>query len=386
MNEHAVPFHLPEIGEEEIRAVTETLRSGWLTTGQRTKQFEQEFAQAVHATYAVATNSGTAALHLALEAVGVKEGDEVILPSMTFAATAEVVSYLRAKPVLVDSEPDTLNLDPDAVRQAITPRTKVIMPVHFAGHPCAMDRLLSLATERELRVVEDAAHALPAADHGRMVGAIGDITCFSFYATKSITTGEGGMATTHHAHYAERMRSMSLHGITKDAWSRYAGTGSWYYEIREPGFKYNLTDIAASIGIEQLRKSRRFWTARARIAAAYHDAFSELPEIQRPLCRPGYDHAWHLYVIQLNPERLRITRDDFIEALKKEQIGTSVHFMPLHMHPYYRERYGYHRDDFPHARAAFERSISLPIYSRMSEADIRHVTEVVRSLITQYRR
>jgi perosamine synthetase len=251
MSEHAVPFHLPEIGEEEIRAVTETLRSGWLTTGQRTKQFEQEFAQAVHATHAVATNSGTAALHLALEAVGVKEGDEVILPTMTFAATAEVVSYLRAKPVLVDSEPDTLNLDPDAVRQAITPRTKVIMPVHFAGHPCAMDRLLSVATEYELKVVEDAAHALPAADHGRMVGAIGDITCFSFYATKSITTGEGGMATTHHAHYAERMRSMSLHGITKDAWSRYAGTGSWYYEIREPGFKYNLTDIAASIGIEQ---------------------------------------------------------------------------------------------------------------------------------------
>ena len=386
MTERAVPFHLPEIGEEEIQAVTETLQSGWLTTGQRTKQFEQEFAQVVGATHAVATNSGTAALHLALDAIGVKEGDEVILPTMTFAATAEVVSYLRAKPVLVDSKPDTLNLDPEAVRRAITARTKVVMPVHFAGHPCEMDRLMSLATEHHLKVVEDAAHALPAAHHGQTVGAIGDITCFSFYATKSITTGEGGMATTHHASYAERMRSMSLHGITKDAWSRYAGTGSWYYEIREPGYKYNLTDIAASIGIEQLRKSRRFWEARCRIAAAYDKAFGDIPEIQRPLCRPGYEHAWHLYVIQLCPDRLRITRDGFIEALKKEQVGSSVHFMPLHMHPHYRETYGYRSNDFPHARAAFERLVSLPIYSRMSHDDMQRVIEVVRSLVMQYRR
>ncbi len=386
MTERTVPFHIPEIGEEEIRAVTDTLRSGWLTTGQRTRQFEQEFAQVVHATYAVATNSGTAALHLALEAIGVKAGDEVILPTMTFAATAEVVAYLRAKPVLVDSEPDTLNMDPEAVRRAITERTKVIMPVHFAGHPCEMDRLMSLATEHHLKVVEDAAHALPAAYHGQTVGAIGDITCFSFYATKSITTGEGGMVTTRHAPYAERMRSMSLHGITKDAWNRYAGNGSWYYEIREPGFKYNLTDIAASMGIEQLKKCRRFWVARSRIAAAYDEAFTDLPELQRPLSRPGCEHAWHLYVIQLNPERLRITRDGFIDALKKAQIGSSVHFMPLHMHPYYRETYGYHPEDFPHAHTAFERSISLPIYSRMSQSDTRQVIDVVRSLIAQYRR
>lgn len=386
MNEHQVPFHLPEIGEEEIQSVAETLRSGWLTTGQKTHQFEQEFARVVGATQAVATNSGTAALHLALEAVGVREGDEVILPTMTFAATAEVVSYLKAKPVLVDSEPDTLNMDPEAVRRAMTSRTRAIMPVHFAGHPCNMDRLMSLATEHGLKVVEDAAHALPAVDHARTVGGIGDITCFSFYATKAITTGEGGMATTHHAPYAERMRSMSLHGITKDAWSRYAGNGSWYYEIREPGFKYNLTDIAASIGIEQLRKCQRFWKARCRIAAAYNDAFKDMPELQLPLCRSGYEHAWHLYVIQLNPDRLRITRDDLIEGLKKEEIGTSVHFMPLHMHPHYRETYGYRADDFPHARSAFERIVSLPIYSRMSPEDTQRVIDVVRSLVMQYRR
>jgi perosamine synthetase len=386
MTERAVPFHLPDIGEEEIQAVTDTLRSGWLTTGQRTKQFEREFAGVVNAEYAVATNSGTAALHLALQAIGVKDGDEVILPTMTFAATAEVVSYLRAKPVLVDSEPETLNMDPDAVRRAITPRTKVVMPVHFAGHPCEMDRLLSLAAEYNLKVVEDAAHALPAAEHGRTVGAIGDITCFSFYATKSITTGEGGMAATRHAPYAEHMRSMSLHGITKDAWNRYSGSGSWYYEIREPGFKYNLTDIAASIGIEQLRKCRRFWEARCRIAAAYHDAFEDLPELRLPLCRPGYEHAWHLYVIQLSLDQLRITRDDFIEGLKKEQIGSSVHFIPLHMHPHYRETYGYGPDDFPQARRAFERIVSLPIYSRMSQADTQRVIDVVRSLVMQYRR
>ncbi|MGC3974395.1 MAG: DegT/DnrJ/EryC1/StrS family aminotransferase [Nitrospira sp.] len=383
--ERAIPFHLPDIGEEEIQAVTDTLRSGWLTTGERTKQFEQDFAQVVRATHAVATNSGTAALHLALRVIGVKEGDEVILPTMTFAATAEVVSYVGAKPVLVDSQPDTLNMDPDAVMRAITPRTKVILPVHFAGHACEMDRLLQLAAKYNLRVVEDAAHAFPAAEHGRIVGGIGDITCFSFYATKSITTGEGGMATTQHAAYAERMRSLSLHGITKDAWNRYAESGSWYYEIREPGFKYNLTDIAAAIGIEQLRKYRRMWAARCRIAAAYQDAFEDLPELQRPVCRPDYEHAWHLYTIQLRLDRLRITRNGFIEALKKAHIGASVHFIPLHMHPYYRETSGYRPDDFPRARAAYERMVSLPIYSRMSDADTKRVIEVVRTLVKQYR-
>jgi perosamine synthetase len=381
-----LPFHLPEIGEEEIRSVVDTLRSGWLTTGSRTKQFEENFARWVGARHAIAVNSGTAALHLALEAIGVQEGDEVLVPTMTFAATAEVVIYCRARPILVDCEPDTLNIDPDMLERAITPRTKAILPVHFAGHPCRMDQILRLAKEFNLKVVEDAAHALPASYDGHAVGVIGDITCFSFYVTKTITTAEGGMITTANDEYADRMRILSLHGISKDAWKRYSAEGSWYYEIHYPGYKYNLTDIAAAIGIEQLRKCRQFWEARQRIAARYDDAFADLPEIHRPVCRAGVQHAWHLYVIQLDTERLRVGRNEFIEALRRRNIGTSVHFMPLHLHPYYRSTYGYRPQDFPHATAVFARNVSLPIFSRMTDRDVQDVIDAVRHTVTTSRR
>jgi dTDP-4-amino-4,6-dideoxygalactose transaminase len=381
-----IPFHRPAIGEDEIQSVIETLKSGWLTTGPKVKRFEEDFARYLGCSHAIAVNSGTAALHLALDAIGIKEGDDVILPTMTFAATAEVVLYFKANPVLVDCQRDTLNLDPTQIEAAISSKTKAIIPVHFGGQPCEMDRILDIAKRHNLRVIEDAAHALPARDHGRTIGTIGDITCFSFYATKTITTGEGGMATTENSEWAERMRMMSLHGISHDAWKRYTKEGSWYYEILYPGFKYNLTDIAAAIGIEQLKKCDEFWEARQRIAMNYTKAFADLEEIQLPTCRNDVQHAWHLFVIQLNLERLRINRNQFVEALREKEIGTSVHFIPLHLHPYYRDKFGYKTEDFLNAGAAFERIISLPIYPRMTEGNVRDVIVAVRKLVQEYRR
>ncbi len=375
-----IPFHKPDIGEDEIQSVIETLRSGWLTTGSKVKRFEEEFAGYVGAKHALAVNSATAALHLALEAVGLKEGDEVIVPTMTFTATAEVVLYFKAKPVLVDCQRDTFNIDPTEIQAAVTPKTRAIIPVHMAGQPCAMDEIMSAAKKHNLRVIEDAAHALPAGYHGRRVGTIGDITCFSFYATKTITTGEGGMATTDNPEWAERMRIMSLHGISHDAWKRYTKEGSWYYEVVAPGFKYNLTDIAAAIGIEQLKKCSAFWEARQRIAMIYEKAFAGLEEVDIPSCRGDAQHAWHLFIIQLNLERLKINRNQFIEALREKGIGTSVHFIPLHLHPYYRDTFGCKAEDFPNASAAFERIISLPIYPGMTEADVERVIEAVSGI------
>ncbi len=381
-----LPFHKPEITDDDVQSVVETLRSGWLTTGPKVKRFEEDFARYLGCSHAVAVNSGTAALHLALDAIGIQEGDEVIVPTMTFAATAEVVLYFKANPVLVDCQPDTLNLDPDQIESAITPRTKAIIPVHMGGQPCDMNSILELARHHDLKVIEDAAHALPAAYHGKKVGTMGDITCFSFYATKTITTGEGGMATTENPDWANRMRTMSLHGISLDAWDRYTDKGSWYYEIIHPGYKYNLTDIAAALGIEQLKRCDRFWEARRRIASHYHEAFADLAEVRIPMSLPDVQHAWHLYIIQLDPERMRTNRQDFIKALKGQNIGTSVHFIPLHLHPFYRDKFHYQPENFPQASAVFERIVSLPIYPAMTEADVRDVIVAVRKLVLEYRR
>ncbi len=386
MSNEFLPFHKPDIGEAEVPAVVETLHSGWLTTGHKVKTFETNFANYVGAKHAVAVNSGTAALHLALDAVDIKQGDEVIVPTMTFAATAEVVLYFKAKPVLVDCQPDTLNLDASKIEAAITSRTKAIIPVHMAGQACDMDAILSLAQKYNLRVIEDAAHALPSNYRGRAIGTIGDITCFSFYATKTITTGEGGMATTDHPEWAERMRMMSLHGISHDAWNRYTKEGSWYYEVISAGFKYNLTDIAAAIGIEQLKRCKEFWEARQRIAMKYREGFSDLDAVRVPTCANDAQHAWHLFIIQLKPERLKIGRNEFVEGLRKRGIGTSVHFIPLHLHPYYRESFGYKRADFPIATAAFERIVSLPIYPKMTEPEVARVIEAVRAMVSEHGR
>jgi dTDP-4-amino-4,6-dideoxygalactose transaminase len=381
-----LPFHLPDIGEEEVAAVVDTLRSGWLTTGPRVKQFEHDFAEFIGVRHAVALNSCTAALHLSLEALGVGAGDEVIVPAITFTATAEVLSYLKARPVIVDCEPDTLNIDPDAIAAAITPRTKAIVPVHLGGLPCDMDRIRSSAAAQGVRIVEDSAHALPAAWNGASVGTLGDLGCFSFYATKTITTGEGGMVTTDDDRWAERVRMMSLHGISRDGWTRYTASGSWCYDILAAGFKYNLTDIAAAIGIEQLKKCRRFRDARVAIARRYDEAFGAMPEVQVPARVAQAEHAWHLYVIQLDLDRLRIGRAEFIEALRHRNIGTSVHFIPLHMHSYYRETFGYTAADFPQASKAYQRIVSLPIFPTMSPHDVSDVIDAVTATVEEHRR
>jgi dTDP-4-amino-4,6-dideoxygalactose transaminase len=381
-----LPFHRPDIGDEEIDEVLNVLRSGWLTTGPKAREFETEFAAMAGAKHAVAVNSCTAALHLALEAAGLREGDEVLVPTMTFAATAEVVTYFKARPVLIDCVPDTLNLDAHRIEQAITSKTKAIIPVHFAGHPCEMDHVMSIADDHGLHVIEDAAHALPARYKGKMVGSISESTCFSFYATKNITTGEGGMVTTDNEDYAARVRMMSLHGLSRDAWNRYAAEGSWYYEILSPGFKYNLTDIAAALGLAQLKKCDRFWKTRERYASLYRDGFRDVPEILCPQAAPHVQHAWHLYAIQLELDRLRIGRNEFITRLQQAGVGCSVHFIPLHLHPYYRDMLGYRPSDFPVSSMIFQRVLSLPLYSKMTEEDVNRVVEVVSTLVKENRR
>jgi dTDP-4-amino-4,6-dideoxygalactose transaminase len=386
MQQGFLPFSVPDIDEAEIESVVETLRSGWLTTGPKVKRFEEDFAKYMGCQHAVAVNSATAALHLALGAIGLEEGDEVLVPTMTFAATAEVVLYFKAKPVLVDCRQDTLNLDPHQIEKVITAKTKAIIPVHMGGQACDMDQIMEIARAYNLKVIEDAAHALPAQYQGKMIGTIGDITCFSFYATKTITTGEGGIATTESPEWAERMRIMGLHGISKDAWKRYTAEGSWYYEILYPGYKYNLTDIAAAIGIEQLKKCTRFWKIRQRYATLYNEGFRDIPTIITPYTAPDVQHAWHLYAIQLDLKQLHISRNEFIALLKQENIGTSVHFIPLHLHPYYRDTFGYYPEDLPNASAVFERIVSLPIYTKMTEADVQRVIETVRAIVMQYRR
>ncbi|MBV8775104.1 MAG: DegT/DnrJ/EryC1/StrS family aminotransferase, partial [Deltaproteobacteria bacterium] len=363
--------------DEEAAEVVKVLRSGWLTTGPKVQAFERAFAQYIGTPYAVALNSCTAALHLALDAIGLREGDEVLIPTMTFAATAEVVLYFKARPVLIDCEPDTMNIDPAGLEKAISPRTRAIIPVHYAGHPCAMAQILEIARIHRLKVIEDAAHALPAAYRKQRVGTFGDLACFSFYATKTLCTGEGGMVVTANPEYADHVRIMSLHGITKDAWKRYSAEGSWYYEISRPGFKYNMTDIAAAIGLVQLGKCGQMWEARREIAEVYNEAFGELDEIVTPVTRADVEHAWHLYPIRLDLRQLRIGRDQFITMMREQNIGTSVHFIPLHLHPLYRDKYDYRQHDFPNALSAYERVVSLPIYPLMTKRDALDVAAVV---------
>jgi perosamine synthetase len=384
--EQFLPFALPQLGQEEIDGVLECLHSGWLTTGPKTRQFEKEFGAYVGARHALAVNSCTSALHLALEALGVGEGDEVITSPMTFTATAAVIEHLRARPVFVDVEPGTLNLDASRIEERITPRTRAILPVHFAGQACDMDAVLQVARARKLPVVEDAAHAIPTRYHGRLLGTLSDVTCFSFYATKNLTTGEGGMLTTERDDVADRVRLMHLHGMSRDAWKRYTESGSWAYEILAPGFKYNLSDVASAIGLGQLHQVEVFHARRREIALRYTRAFADLPEIQVPAVRDDAAHGWHLYVIQVDPARLTIGRDEFIRQLSARKIGVSVHFIPLHIQPYYRDRYGFAPSDYPNALAAYERILSLPIYSRMSDTDIDDVIGAVRDVVESHRR
>jgi dTDP-4-amino-4,6-dideoxygalactose transaminase len=379
-----LPFNRPDITEIEIAEVVDTLRSGWLTTGPKTRAFEAQFATYVGAQHAVAVNSCTAGLHIALAAAGIGPGDEVIVPTMTFAATANVVIHQRAQPVFVDVMPDTLNIDPKAVAFAITPRTKAIIPVHLYGHPCRMDWLKQIAQEHQVLLIEDAAHAIGASWCDRSVGSIGDATAFSFYATKNLVTAEGGMVTTDDEDLATGMRSWSLHGLSRNAWDRYAQHGSWYYEVVRPGFKYNMTDIQAALGLRQLERLPQLQRRRRQIAALYRVGLSDLTAVELPVQQPEVLHAWHLYPIRLNLEVLTIDRAQFIEALRVEGIGASVHFIPLHRHPYYRQQYGLRPDAFPVADAAYEQLISLPLYTNMTDEDVDDVVEAVWTVAERY--
>lgn len=381
-----LPFARPLIGDDEIAAVVETMRSGWLTMGPRTSKFEQTFAAYLGAPHAVALNSGTAALHLALEACGIGPGDEVILPTYTFTATASVVCHLGATPVLVDIKPEDFNVDPERIEAAITPRTRALLPVHIAGQACAMDAILDLAARHSLRVVEDAAHALPTRYRGRPVGTIGDATAFSFYVTKSLTTGEGGMLTTADAALADRARLMRLHGMSKDAWNRYTAEGAWHYDVVAPGFKCNLTDIAAAIGLCQLAKTEAMAARRAEIAARYTAAFAGADGLEPPWVNPDGEHAWHLYLLRLRPNEIAVDRSTFIRQLTARHIGTSVHFIPLHLHPYYRSAGGYQPETFPVAYAEYGRVVSLPIYAAMTDADVGDVISAVLDVAGELRR
>jgi len=376
-----LPFALPEIGDDEIAEVVDTLKSGWVTTGPKAKRFEDDFSAFLGdpSLQSMAVNSATAGLHLALEALGIGPGDEVITTTHTFTATAEVVRYLGADVVLVDIDPATLCIDPAAVEAAITPRTKAIVPVHYAGLAADMPALLAIAKTHGLKVVEDAAHALPTTCGGALIGTLpSDVTVFSFYANKTITTGEGGMVVTRDPELAKRIKVMRLHGMSRDAFDRFtAKVPSWYYEIIAPGFKYNLTDIAAAMGIHQLKRLKSFQARRVQLAAQFDAALAGLPVITPPQPQPGDQHAWHLYVLRL-ADGAAIDRDTLIERLFAAGIGCSVHYIPLHLQPYWRDRYGLRPEQFPHSQHAYERMLSLPLYTRMTDADVQRVASAVR--------
>jgi dTDP-4-amino-4,6-dideoxygalactose transaminase len=375
MRDAFLPYALPSLGEEEIAEVVDTLRSGWLTTGPKTQRFEREFAEFVGVKHAIAVNSATAGLRASLAAIDVGPEHEVIVPSMTFCATANVVVHAGARPVLVDCGED-FNIDPEAVARAITPRTRAIIPVHFGGQPANMDELIAIADRAGVDLLEDAAHAIGVNYRGRPVGTIGKTASFSFYATKNLTTGEGGMITTNDDAVAERLRRLVLHGMSRDAWARYTATGSWYYEVVEAGFKMNMTDVQSSIGLHQLARVNGFNARRAEIAARYDRAFRSLPLVL-PIRHDDRVHNWHLYVVQLEPDRLELDRGEFIKALAARNIGTSVHFIPVHMHPYYRDRFGYAEEDLPLTARLYRNAVSLPLYPKMSDRDVRDVIEAV---------
>jgi len=381
-----LPPFSPMIGREEIDEVVDTLQSDWITTGPKTHRFEELFREYVGSRHAIALNSCTAGLHLSLAAAGIEAGDEVITTPFTFAATANVIMHQGARPVLVDIDRATYNIDAESIEQRISDRTKAIMPVHYAGQPCDMDRILRLKDKYDLVIIEDAAHALGATYKGKKIGTIGDFTSFSFYATKNLTTVEGGMVTTDSDEFAEKIRVMGLHGISRDAWKRYSSEGSWYYEIMYPGYKYNMTDVQASIGIHQLEKFDAMQERRGAIARMYNEAFEAMPELVTPEVKDYAHPAWHLYALQLNTDILRIGRAEFIEALKAENIGTSVHFIPIHLHPYYRERFGFRKGDFPNAEYVYEHEVSIPLYPKMSDEDVEDVVTAIKKIVEHYRR
>ena len=397
MRDKFLPFSPPTIGEEEINEVVDTVRSGWITTGPKVKRFEEDFARFVHAPDALAVSSGTAALHLSLLALGIGPGDAVITTPLTFCSGVHVIEHVRATPILSDVQPDTLNLNPDGLCYQIERaerdlglRVKAIMPVHLYGHPCDRDAILKVAAEYHLAVIEDAAHSLPASYKGRPIGSLSVsdsvpvLTCFSFYATKNLTTAEGGMLTGHKG-LIEEARRWSLHGMSRDAWKRYGADGSWFYDVTRPGFKYNMTDIQACLGLHQLKKLPGLHAKRREIARQYQAAFEYCEDLQIPAERDDVQHAWHLYVLRLNLERCSLSRDQFTIEMRERNIGCSVHFVPIHLHSYYREKYRHTPDQFPIALREYQRMVSLPLSPSMNEADVQDVIDAVMSILEEHR-
>jgi len=392
VREKFLPFSPPSIGEEEINEVVDTLRSDWITTGPKVKRFEEEFANFIGAPDALALSSCTAALHLALLALGIGPGDAVITTPLTFCSGVHVIEHMGARPILADVGPETLNLDPGGFRRQIKRaqrefgmHVKAVMPVHLYGHPYDRDAILKIAEEYGLAVIEDAAHSLPASYKGRLIGSpvssgVPVLTCFSFYATKNLTTAEGGMLTGP-TELLETARRWSLHGMNHDAWKRYGSHGSWFYDVVCPGYKYNMTDIQAALGLHQLRKLPQFHARRCRIAESYQEAFRDYRELEVPTVRDDVQHAWHIYVLRLNLNQLHISRDEFIDRMRDRNIGCSVHFIPIHLHQYYREKYACKPEDLPVALREYERIVSLPMSPRMTEGDVRDVIQAVTGIV-----
>jgi dTDP-4-amino-4,6-dideoxygalactose transaminase len=372
-----LPFSPPFVGEEEIRGVTEVLRSGWISRGPVVSQFEEEFRQKLGAPAALGLNSGTAGLHLGLQVMGIGPGDEVIVPTITFCASANVVEHVGAKPVLVDVMDDTLNIDPLAVEAALTDQTRAIMIVHFGGHPAEMDALIGIAERHGLKVIEDAAHAFPASYRGEMVGSTSRMTAFSFYATKNLTTGEGGMLTGD-PEFIEQAATLSLHGMSRAAWNRYSEASQWYYEVAAPGYKYNMADLQAAVGRAQLLKLEFMDQRRREVVRMYADGLRSIDGIRIPCEKVHVSSAWHLYPIRVHPDLIKGGRDAFIDRLSERNIGTSVHFIPLHLHPFYRDKYGHISDDFPIAQEAFKQLVSLPLHPGLTDEDVSDVIEAVK--------
>lgn len=389
MNQHSyIPFHRPEIDCAEIDAVTNTLRSGWLTTGARTAQFEKEFRDYIGAKNALALSSGTAALHVALAALGIGPGDEVITTPLTFCATVTAIMHVGARPVLADIGPDG-NIDPVCIEQRVSARTRAVIPVHFAGAPCQMDQIWSIAKKYSLFVIEDAAHAAGTFYRDKHVGAqslASDAVAFSFYATKNMTTGEGGMITANSEALLARMRVLALHGINRDAWGRYRENGNWYYQVLEAGFKYNLSDIQSAIGIQQLHKLERFIERRTQYAGLYNQLLGDVEELQVPQPVKNGRHSWHLYVLRLNLAELNIDRAAFVSELRSRGIGASVHFIPIPLHPFFQERESQHENECPQCFELYPRLISLPLYPSMSEEEVCYVADSVREIVETFRK
>lgn len=383
--ENIIPFHVPEITEDEIQAVVEVMREGWVNTGPRVKQFQQRFSDYVGSSNALALSSGTAALHVALKVFGIEPGDEVITTPYTFTATAQTVIHCGAKPVLVDVDEKTFNIDPAEIEKHITPKTKAVIAVHVGGCPCDMDAIDEVVGGREIKIIEDAAHALPSSYKGRMIGSIGDSTCFSFYTSKTLYTVEGGMVTFKDDAVMDRAGSIGYHGLSSAAYKRFRIEGSWYYEVGGEGFKYNMPDLLAAIGLVQLDKQDQLKQRRQKVARAYTEAFSDVPELIVPVEEDGFDTSYHLYLLRIRPEMLQTSRNEIIEQLKARGIGTHVHYIPLHLHPYYQDTLGIGPGAFPVAEKLYQSVISLPIYPSLAIEDVQRITDNVIDIVNASR-